>query len=110
MKMGREMSCPHCKGTGKVRPKAMHSDEQRGLYWATLHAYGDKCGYSRKESDLMLHNAVLCEAYGIKRYANYRGMLWPVPRERSAKQSTEKYSTLIDTLQRMIDEDALEVS
>ena len=103
----RKVECPRCQGHGWIEPKGSQSDEQRGVYWAQLHSYGDKQGYNRKETDLMLHNAVLCEAYGVKRYINYRGVMWPVPRERSSEQNTENYSKLIDALLRLIAEDAI---
>jgi len=75
-----------------------HTPEQQGLYWSTLHEWGRELGYSVKETETILHNMVLCEAYGVASYVEFKGARWPVPKERSSGQDVEHYSLLIQTL------------
>ena len=96
--------CPTCEGYGVVEVKGKHTDEQRGFYWAHLHKWGKELGYSVKETEIVLHNAVLCDAYGIDHYINFKGVAWPVPKERSHDQDVEQYMVLINSLERMMEE------
>lgn len=76
--------------------------DQRGKYWATLHEWGKELGYTVKETEAILHNMVLCEAYGIEGYAEFRGARWPIPKKRSSGRNIEEYSILIETLERLV--------
>lgn len=76
----------------------LHTDSQRGYYWRSLELFGDWLGMSRGETKRSLHNAVLCEAYGIEREMAIGGKIFQIPKERSAGQNRENYSLLIDTL------------
>jgi len=85
--------------------KPRHTDEQQGYYWATLHEWGKELGYTTKETEVILHNLVLCEAYGIEKYIEYNGAKWPVPKSRSSDRNVSEYSELIETLKRLIGND-----
>lgn len=91
--------------------KPSHSDEQRGLYWRGLHAFGQWLGYSTRETESLLHAAICCEAYGQAGVREQvicgRTYTWAVPRETSSKtadgkkRDAETYALLIDTLTRV---------
>lgn len=78
------------------RPR--HTSEQEGLYRASLHAYGKELGYTARESDHLIHETLLCEAFGVDKAYVSRGIVRERPLKRSASLSIEDYSTLIDTL------------
>lgn len=91
--------------------RSRHTEPQRAAYWSALHRFGDALGYSAAESENLLHNVVLSEAFGTQgiREITTRGKqyAWPVPAERSSKDSEgrvrdrETYSQLIETLLRL---------
>lgn len=81
------------------RPK--HTPEQQAKYWATLHEWGREQGYTVKETEAILHNHVLCEAFGIEKMIEVGGARWPVPKHRSSDSDVEEYSILIETLERL---------
>lgn len=91
--------------------RSRHTDPQRAAYWSALHRFGDALGYSAAESENLLHNVVLAEAFGTQgiREITTRGKqyAWPIPAERSSKDSEgrvrdrETYSALIETLLRL---------
>jgi hypothetical protein len=84
-----------------TKAKAAQTDSQRGLYWATLKEWGKTLGYSARESETLLHNAVLCEAYGVKETRTLYGHVIEIPRLRSSKAKRDEYSTLLETLLRL---------
>jgi hypothetical protein len=91
--------------------RSRHTEPQRAAYWSALHRFGDALGYSAAESEMLLHNVVLAEAFGTRgtREIRTRGKqyAWPVPAERSSKDAEgrardrETYSALIETLLRL---------
>ena len=91
--------------------KRRHSDSQRGAYWAALHEFGKHVGYSARETETLLHEAILAECYGTAgaKEIMVRGKAyhWPVPAERSSKDAdgrardVDTYSALIETLLRV---------
>ena len=85
--------------------KPRHTNEQQRYYWATLHEWGKELGYTTKETEVILHNLVLCEAYGIEKYIEYGGSRWPVPKSRSSDRNVTEYSELIETLVRLVGND-----
>lgn len=86
-----------------------HTSEQQGYYWMGLNAWGAHLGFTAHESELILHNSVLCSAYGTKRTIKRAGsdgsIVVDVPNERSSSQSIKAYSLLIEHLLRMAAED-----
>lgn len=83
----------------KIKPH--QSDAQRGYYWASMTHWGREIGYSAKETEMWLHNAVLCEAFGVKETRSLRGMQYEIPKLRSSRLSRDDYSLLIETMLRM---------
>jgi hypothetical protein len=77
---------------------AHQTDSQRSKYWATLNEWGDALGYTRKETETWLHNAVLCECFGVKETRVVRGMPIEIPELRSSRLNREEYSRLIETV------------
>jgi len=86
-----------------IKPK--HTDEQRGYYWPSLRLWGSEIGYSVKESEDWLHNAVCCETFGVLKILRVKGSLIEVPKETSKRLTIEQYSQLIETLLRLAAED-----
>jgi hypothetical protein len=94
--------------------KPAHSNEQRGLYWSSLHDFGRWLGYSTRETESLLHAAICCEAFGqdgvMEQVICGRTYSWAVPRETSSKttdgrkRDAETYGELIDTLARVASE------
>lgn len=91
--------------------KRKHTSEQQRAYWASLHEFGRFLGYSARETETLLHEAMLCECFGSAgvKEMRVRGQVhsWPVPAERSSKDAdgrprdVETYSALIETLLRV---------
>lgn len=91
--------------------KPAHSDEQRGLYWASLHAFGAWLGYSARETESLLHPLICVETWGQSGTRSFtlrgREYEWPVPAQTSSKdgdgrkRDRETYGALIDTLGRV---------
>ena len=77
---------------------AKHTDEQRGYYWKYLKEWGAFLGYTARESEELLHNEVLCEAYGVRDFVTINNAVHGLPKERSSRQDRENYSLLIDTM------------
>ena len=91
-----------------IKPLVLaHTSEQQGLYRSLLHEYGKELGYSAKESDLILHESILCETFGILKSLVFRGRISNIPCKRSGKLSIEDYSLLIETLMRLAAEDGI---
>jgi len=89
----------------KVKPK--HTESQRGYYWQSLKWWGEQMGYSARESEYWIHNAVCCEAFGIKGTKRFYGIQIEIPNQTSAKANREDYSKLIDTMLRLASEDGV---
>ena len=87
--------------------KPRHTSEQQGKYWASLKEWGKQLGYSAKESEEILHEAVLCETYGTEKTVQYRGRIRQIPKKRSHDRDIEEYSELIETMMRMASEDGV---
>lgn len=91
--------------------KRKHTSEQQRTYWKFLHEFGRFLGYSAREVETLLHDALLVECFGSAgvREMRVRGEVhhWPVPAERSSKDAAgrardvETYSALIETLLRV---------
>ena len=82
--------------------KDRHSTEQERYYWKMLKEYwGHEIGYSARESEDVLHRAVLCEAFGTKGTRQIGDTIVSVPDRTSSRLSKEDYALLIDTMQRM---------
>lgn len=77
------------------------TDEQRGYYWQSLHYWGDQAGYSHKETENWLHNAVCCEAFGVVGRKQIGGSLIEVPKMTSSRLGVTEYSKLIETMLRL---------
>ena len=88
-----------------------HSGEQRGAYWSAVHQLGRHLGYSARESETLLHDAILAECYGVAgaREITMGGKVysWPRPAERSSRKpdggprDVQTYSELIETVLRL---------
>jgi len=89
--------------------KAHQSDSQRHYYWMCLKLWGDSIGFSARESEEILHRAVLCEAFGVKETRMVRGSTIEIPNQRSSRLSREDYSLLIETMIRMAAENGFVV-
>lgn len=87
----------------QIKPK--QTDSQRGMYWASLHEFGKHLGYDARETEAILHNHILCCAYGVKETREIGGSRIEIPNERSSKQNREDYAHLIDTLMRVAAEE-----
>ncbi len=74
------------------------TESQRGIYWASLHEFGEYLGYTKRESETFLHNAVLCYAYGVKETKRIGGSVVEIPNQRSSKANRDEYSELIQAL------------
>jgi hypothetical protein len=91
--------------------KRKHTSEQQRAYWKFLHEVGRHLGYSARETETLLHDAMLVECFGSAgaKQMRVRGEVysWPVPAERSSKDAdgrardVETYSALIETLLRV---------
>lgn len=89
------------------RVRGLHTEAQRKHYWALLHELGLSLGYTARESEIVLHNHMLCEAFGTDHTLKFRNVSWPVPRVRSRDLDTAQYSQLIDVLERVAAENGV---
>jgi hypothetical protein len=78
--------------------KRRQTSSQRGYYWASLQAFGSSLGYTARESEVWLHNAVKCEAFGVKQKRHIGRSVVEVPKKRSSEAARDEYSELIETL------------
>jgi len=74
------------------------TNPQRKYYWRSLNAWGRELGYTVKETEMYLHNSILCEAYGVKECKRIGRSIIEIPNQRSSKSNREDYSLLIETL------------
>ena len=91
--------------------KRKHTDSQKGAYWASLHELGKHLGYTPRLVETLLHDTMLCEAYGTLEVAslmvNGEFMRYPIPKARSSvdeqgrARDVQTYSLLIETLLRV---------
>lgn len=79
-----------------------HSSEQQSYYWTVLNQWGREQGYTGRETEEIVHNAVLCEAFGVKKRLQYRGHIRELPNRRSSRLSISDYSYLILVLEAMM--------
>jgi len=91
----------------KTSPK--HTDDQRGFYWQSLKWWGNEMGYSAKESEYWIHNAVCCEAFGVAGEKRFYGVSVEIPEKTSSKLDRDDYSKLIDTMLRLAAEDGITI-
>jgi len=86
-----------------VKPK--HTESQRNYYWRSLEWWLRQVGYSAREAQAMKekvhYEVICCEAYGVEKVVNFRGVATRIPKETSSKQSIEKYGLLIETMLRL---------
>lgn len=78
--------------------KRKHTRSQQGKYWACLHEFGEWLGYSKGETETILHNAILCNAFGSEPPKMVFGVLTSLPNRRSSTADRDEYSVLIETL------------
>jgi hypothetical protein len=94
----------------EIKPaKVRQTDDQRGYYWLSLHYWGNEAGYSAKEAETWLHNAVCCEAFGVAKRMQVGGSLVEIPNQTSSKLGIEDYSLLIETMIRMAAHDGVAI-
>lgn len=79
-------------------PKPLHSDAQRGYYWASLHEFGKFLGFNAKDSEEILHRELKCRYFGVEREISMGGQILQVPKGSSKRLSKKEYSELMDEL------------
>ena len=75
--------------------------KQRGQYWSALHEFGEHCGYTRRESEVIIHEELLRSTFGVYETRDLFGRLRTLPRQRSANAHRTDYSALIEALIRL---------